>query len=260
MRHLDEGALRALLDDELPEPEAAEARGHVGACATCDAALRRAEETQVLTTALLDALDGPAPVERVRARLVERRREGLRPARRTRSWAVRGDLAKAALLVLAFSGAVAAAVHPASPLRRLLEPESTAPESAAANRAVEPTTTLAAPPREVGVRVSIYGAAQVALTGAAAGTAVEITWVDERAAAVYAPEGTTFSTSEAAGRIDAALAAGLVRIELPQSATRASLTVNGRTWLEKTGDRIDYPGPPALVEGRRVRFEVPGVR
>ena len=71
-----------------------------------------------------------------------------------------------------------------------------------------------------------------------------------------APEGTTFTTSDTDGRIDAALAPGSVRIELPRAAARASLTVDGRPYLEKLGERIDYPGPPALVEGPRVRFEV----
>jgi hypothetical protein len=108
----------------------------------------------------------------------------------------------------------------------------------------------------VGVRVAVTAAAEVALTRAAAGGAIEVTWVDESAAAVYAPEGTRFSTSEAAGRIDAALAPGPVRIELPRGAARATLSVDGRVYLRKTGERIDYPGPPALVEGQRVRFEV----
>jgi hypothetical protein len=96
----------------------------------------------------------------------------------------------------------------------------------------------------------------VTLTGAVVGGAIEVSWVDEDAAAVYAPEGTTFSTSDAEGRIDAALAAGPVRIELPRGTLRASLAVNGRVYLEKVGERIDFPGPPALVEGARVRFEV----
>jgi len=253
MIHPDEGRLRALLDEELQEADAAEVRAHVGSCLVCDAALRRAEETQVLATALLDAIDVPAPTERVRGRLAEQRAQAGRPTRR--AWIGRSDLAKAALLLLAFSGAVTAAVHPASPLRRLLTDERpTTP--AAAPTETAPTTLSTAAPREVGVRVSVTRGAAISLTGAAAGGAIDVTWVDEPTAAVYAPEGTTFSTSEAAGRIDAALAAGPVRVELPRSAASARLTVNGRLYLEKTGERIDYPGPPALVEGPKVRFEV----
>ena len=81
--------------------------------------------------------------------------------------------------------------------------------------------------------------------------------MDENAASVYASEGTTFSASEAAGRIDATLAPGAVRIEISRAAPRASLVVNGRVYLEKVAERIDYSGPPALVEGQKVRFEVP---
>jgi hypothetical protein len=256
MTHPDEGQLRALLDEELQERDVAELRAHVDSCVTCEATLRRAEETQVLTTALLDSIDVPAPIERVRARLAERRAEAVRPKRR--GWLGGGDLAKAALLLLGFSGAVAAAVHPASPLRRLLAGDATT--ETASTAPAEAPATLAAPAREVGVRLAVAVDAHVALTDAPVGGTIEVSWVDENTAAVYAPEGTTFNTSEGAGRIDAALAPGPVRIELPRAATRASLRVNDRVYIEKTGERIDYPGPPALVEGQRVRFEVTEVR
>ncbi len=262
MTHPDDGRLRALLDDELNEAEAAAVRAHLSACTDCGAALVRSEEVQALTRALLASLDAPAPTERVRARLAERRGERAATAvplraRERRSWVGRSDLARAAGLALLFTGAVAAAVHPASPLRRWLagEPEvATSPTPAEA-----PVSAAAGAPREVGVRVSVSRAgARVTLTGAAVarGTTIELTWVDEGAAAVYAPEGTTFTTSDAEGRIDAVLVPGPVRIELPRSAPRASLRVDGRVWLEKTGERIDYPGPPALVEGARVRFQI----
>jgi hypothetical protein len=255
MIHPDEGRLRALLDEELPEAEAAELRAHLGSCAACDAALRRTEETQVLTTALLDAIDVPAPVERVRARLAERR--GGAPRQKRSFWVGRSDLAKAALLLLGFSGAVAAAVHPASPLRRLIGTERSVTATAPTAPVQPEAATLAGPAREVGVRLSVAGeGARVALGGATPRGTIELSWVVESTAAVYAPEGTTFSTSEAAGRIDAELAPGIVRIELPIGAPRASLIVNGRVYMEKVGERIEYPGVPALVEGQKVRFEV----
>ena len=64
MSHPDEGCLRSLLDDELPADEADRIRAHVASCSACDAALTRAEETQVLATALLGAIDVTAPMER----------------------------------------------------------------------------------------------------------------------------------------------------------------------------------------------------
>ena len=111
--------------------------------------------------------------------------------------------------------------------------------------------------REVGVRVAVVPAGvRISLTAVTAGTVLDVSWVAESTAALYAPEGTAFSTSAAEGRIEAVVAAGPIRIELPPSALRASLVVDGRVYLEKTGERIDYPGPPALVEGARVRFQV----
>ncbi len=258
MKHPEAGQLRALLDDELSDMEARELRSHVAACGACDAMVRGVEEAQVLTTALLDALDVEPPVDRVRARITEHRRTPIGGARRAprRFWLGRAELARAALLLLGFAGAVAAAVHPASPVRRWIaseEPVVTPPPSAP-EAAIAPS-----PVREVGVRVAVGDAGvHVTVAGASSGAALELTWLAEGPAAVYAPEGTSFNTSEAQGRIEALMtSAGPVRVELPRGAVRASLVVDGVRYLEKTGERIVFPGPPALVEGERVRFRVP---
>ena len=260
MSHPDEGRLRALLDSELPTEAADQIRAHIASCSACDERLRRAEETEVLATALLNAIDVPAPLERARARFAERRGEELSPTRApvrapVRAWFRRADLAKAALLLLGFSSAVAAAVHPASPLRRWLTGGPRAVESVAPATDIGPTAPGA--PREVGVRVAVVPAGvSISLTGVPAGTVLDVLWVAEGTAAVYATEGTSFVTSAAEGRIEAAVAAGPIRIELPLSATQASLMVDGRVYLEKNGERIEYPGPPALVERDRVSFQV----
>jgi anti-sigma factor RsiW len=256
MHHPDEGRLRALLDDELAEPEARELRGHVGSCPACETAVRRTEEAQLLATALLDALDVEAPTARVRVRLAEYRAKAARTRRARRFGFGRRELARAALMVLGFSGAVAAAVHPASPIRRLLMPE---PTPLILTPTPEPTAAVtAAPAREVGVRLLVPSiGVRVALTGAAPESRIEVSWVDGGSASVYAPEGTSFATAEAQGRIEAQMVgSGTVRVELPRQTVRASLVVDGTTYLEKTGERIDFPGPAALVEGPRVTFEV----
>ena len=258
MIHPDDGRLRALLDDDLDEAESAALRAHLRSCQACDAAASRAQETQVLATALLDALDIEPPTARVRARLAERRRAAAASTRaRPRFPLGRADLARAALLLLGFSGAVAAAVHPASPLRRWLAQEERA---ARAPAPVDAPATAAAPAREVGVRMAMAdGEVRVTLEGAGRGSSIAVTWVEgtSSAAAVYAPEGTGFTTSEAQGRIEARLPGpGRVRIELPRGAARASLQVDGVGYLEKRGERIDFPGPPALVDGPRVEFQL----
>ena len=120
-----------------------------------------------------------------------------------RAWFRRADLAKAALLLLGFSGAVAAAVHPASPLRRWLTGGPRTVESVAPATDIGPTAPGA--PREVGVRVALVPAGvSISLTGVPAGTALDVLWVAEGTAAVYATEGTTFVTSAAESRIEAA--------------------------------------------------------
>jgi hypothetical protein len=255
--HPDEGRLRALLDDELAEAEARELRGHIGSCAACDDAVRKAEESQVLATALLDALDVAPPTERVRARLAEHRAESARTRQATLFGFGRRELARAALMVLGFSGAVAAAVHPASPVRRMLMPEPTplliAPTP-------EPTAAVAAARDvpEVGVRLAVPSTGvRVALAEVPNGTTIELSWVQDASASVYAPEGTSFTTAEALGRIEARMTgSGTVRIELPREAARASLVVNGTSYLEKTGQAVEYPGAPALVDGSRVTFQI----
>ena len=235
-------------------------RAHVAECGVCEAALASAREAAMRTTSLLATLDVPAPTERVRARLAERRLDR-HPAPARRPWIRRSDLAKAAVLLVGFSGMVAAAVHPASPLRRWLAGDAGPVEAAAPATTAQPTAATTAAPPEVGVRVALVPAGvTISLAGVALGTALEVTWVDAEAgagaAAVYSSEGTTFSTSASEGRIDASTVVGPVRVELPREAARASLVVDGRVYLEKAGERIDYPGPPALVEGTRVRFEV----
>ena len=256
MDHPDEGRLRALLDDELDESEASDLLGHIGGCSVCDAAVKQAEETQLLATALLDALDVAPPTDRVRARLAEHRAEGARERQARRFGLGRRDLARAAMLVLGFTGALAAAVHQASPVRRWLQPEA---EAMVIAPTAEPTLSAAAEPvPEVGVRLVVPSTGiQVTLAGVATGSTIEVAWVEDGSASVYAPEGTSFTTAEALGRIEAQMTGrGAVRIELPRLAGRASLVVDGTRYLEKTGERIDFPGPPALVEGSRVSFQV----
>jgi hypothetical protein len=222
----------------------------------CDAAVKKTEETQLLATALLDALDVSPPTDRVRARLIEHRDENARATQIRRFGIGRRDLARAATLVLAFTGALAAAVHPASPVRRWLTPE----RRPALVIQSEPASSIAPaqPAPEVGVRLAVSATGvQLSLTGAATGSTIDLQWVDGGSAAIYAPEGTSFTTAEALGRIDAQLSGkGAVRIELPRQSARASLVVDGTRYLEKTGERIDFPGPPALVEGSRVSFQV----
>ena len=258
MTHLDEGLLRALLDDETTAEEAQTMRAHIAQCGACEAGLASAREAGARTTSLLGALDVAAPTERVKARLGARSLERS-PARRP--WLRGADLAKAAVLLVGFAGMVTAAVHPASPLRRWLERDSDRVMAVAPTQAPEPTVAAVAARDEVGVRVALVSdGVQVSLADVPVGTALEVTWVDAGvdapAAAVYAALGTAFSTSASEGRIEASAVVGPVRVELPRQATRASLVVDGRIYLEKTGERIDYPGPPALVDGKRVRFEV----
>ena len=58
---LDDGALQAYLDSELPEAKLYLAAGHLQSCAACRARLERVEATATRVNALLDFLVGEVP-------------------------------------------------------------------------------------------------------------------------------------------------------------------------------------------------------
>lgn len=250
MKHPDEGRLLAYLDDELGAEERREVerwlREVPGAAAELEAVRRRNE---LVTATLARVPVRIADPDRVRERLRERVAEpvGRTPVRR-RSWQNRSGLAQAAVLVL-FLAAGAAAAVPGSPVREWLgdafdgrEPTDEVAVTAGTDEGRD----------HPGVRIRpVEGRLLVVLTGLRGGD-LEVKLVDEDRGAVYAPPGSRFRSGD--GRVEVDVEGGPVRVELPRAAREASVRVDGLVYVEKRGERVEFPGPEGKVETDIYRF------
>ncbi len=72
MTHLDDGRLRALLDEELGEPDGSAVRLHLEECTTCRDRMTELEERCTLVAQALGQLDTAAPPASAHAALLER--------------------------------------------------------------------------------------------------------------------------------------------------------------------------------------------
>ena len=129
MTHLDDGRLRALLDEELGDADATAVRLHMAECHSCRDRKTELDERSALVAEALGRLDTAAPPAGARASLGERigsaanrgvgsaptKRTGSEPPRRSR-YVFRLPLARAAILALLLGAGVATAL-PASPVR-----------------------------------------------------------------------------------------------------------------------------------------------
>lgn len=151
--------------------------------------------------------------------------------------------------------AAAAYALPGSPVRRWVQgganPTLPTPEA--------PATTLAQPeadPVAGGIRLSVPGGAlRVVLRDVAPGTEIRVTLVPGTEAAVYAPEGSRFTS--AAGRVEARVVPGDVRVELPRGVDPVSLEVGGRVYLRGTDAGLDVSGPVLTRDDAEIVFLVP---
>jgi hypothetical protein len=231
MKHVDEGTIVAIRDGALVTGDA---RQHVDTCSECARALAEARRRGASIEAALaprpETLDVERAKRRVRNRLDARR--GERPRRRFLL-----PLGRAAALLLVAGGAAYAL--PGSPVRDWVRGPGPDPEPivAAMDQEALAGGGIAVPMPEDGIRVS--------LGSVTAGAAVELVWVDEPVARIYAAEGTSYSFAE--GHAEATVAPGPVRVEVFRSAPSVSLRVNGRMIFEGSAD------VPRLLESALVR-------
>lgn len=262
MMHLDDGQLLALRDD--PHLVDDERRAHLGSCPTCVQALEASRRRGDDVAHALGALDHGswnlhAARERVRLRVSQAaaREAGAvsLPARRARTAA--WTLSRAAGLVLLAAGGAAAL--PGSPLRTWIHERFTreaAPPAPAAVEAATAAPAVEAEAEEVGVRLPVTaGPLTVVLRGAAEGTEVRVRWIPGREAAVLAPVGSRFTSGE--GRVDATLAPGVVRVELPEGVSPVLLEADGRTLLRVTDSGVEVTGPVLSRSAGGITFRIP---
>lgn len=253
MTHIEDGRLLAWMDGELDEVEARRVEARLREDA---GTARRLEQVRARSATVGQALaraDAPVPLERARTRLEATLRAARPPAGRAATsgawWTRRTRLAQAAALVLLLAGGAAAAV-PGSPVRAWIERTLTAPSPVAtAADPVEQAETS----DDVGVWIDpADGAVRIGISGAPDGTEVRVSLVDRERAGVSAPPGTALRSGR--GWIEAAVDSGPVTVELPRTLGRATLSVDGRTYLTMEDGAVELRAPASIAPRDRYRF------
>jgi hypothetical protein len=244
MNHLDDGAVQAFLDDELPPTARAEAAEHLLGCTKCRAVREELAHASAVFAEAVAVLDVPVPP----------RTEAGVPTRRARRLGA-GSLVKAASLTLLLAAAASAAV-PGSPVRagwewiaRTVDP---APEPAApSTEETSLTPVVEAPP--VGVSLVPAGRVDVVVT-ALEGTTLRLVETDDSSVGVTARGAATdprFRT--APGRIEVRGAVGgEVTIELPRSLAEARVVVDGEVYAEKEAGELRVRVAATSEDGARI--------
>ena len=278
MTHLDDGRLRALLDEELGDADANSVLLHLTECDTCRNRKAVLEARSALVAQALGRLDTDAPTAGAHAALLERIGSAptaggdrptleVAPPKRFRR-AFRLPLARAAILALLLGAGVATAL-PASPVRGwiaagwaraadLFDSGNDAP--------VAPTveTPSGTPDGGVGAQNSTPAMVGFDATGQAVsivlreigpGTLIVIRRVPGGRVGVYADDPANFRTAQ--GRIEVSGAVDEVLVDLPEEATVVTIEVNDRMYLRKEGDRIDATGPIEDQTTEQIRMRVP---
>ena len=271
MSHLDDGRLRALIDEELGDADTGAVRLHLEDCDACRHRMVELEGRATLVAQALGQLDTAAPTAGARAAVLERigsspREERVVPIRpmasvehaesKGRARALRTPLTRAAILVL-FLGAGVVTALPASPVRGWIaagwaraadlfdSPDDAGIPAGPTEEATPPTPdgvvgSQSATP--AGVRLDATGEEiSIVLRGIGAGTLIVVRLVPGEEAGAFADDPATFRTAE--GRIEVIGAADRVFVDLPRDAAAASIEVNGGIYFRKEGDRIDVAGP-----------------
>jgi hypothetical protein len=167
------------------------------------------------------------------------------------------SLSRAAGLLLVTAAAVSAL--PGSPVRAWLGARFGGSQGAAPAPppAIGGAPAAALAPESTGVRLSVpSGALRVVLRDVAAGTDVRVRLVPGTEASVYAPAGSRFTS--AAGRLEARVTPGEVRVELPTGVDPVALEVGGRIYLRSTEAGLEVTGPVVTRTEDEILFRIPG--
>jgi hypothetical protein len=247
MTHLDEGTLVALRDaGPADEPTS----GHLRDCPTCTDRLDEATARAVAVAEALASLDEPVDVRSAKV-AVRRRLDAVRGGVHAgRGW-WHAHVGRAAAVLLLTAGAASAL--PWSPVRDWWAGAPAEPLTGS-DPAGGVGATQGSPPAGISVAVP-RGSIAVIVRGAEPGSVIEVVWVDRPTARVSAPAGSQFTYADGRAEVDAA--AGPVEVELPRDAALASLEVDGRLFLERSGEHLDVPGPAVTRSDARLRFLVP---
>ena len=271
MAHPDEGLIRAFLDGELGEEEAAAIRDHCGSCPECQAEIGVQEEALARTASALLLLDTSPSVDEARRRVQARGDTPVRTGKEVpswwsaRRWSARSSLPKAASIALLFTAGAASAL-PGSPVRDWLAQGwaaltgSGGPEVATQEglRPMEGDSSglMNPPPQETALRMVPGGdGVEIGLFDLPEDAEIRVLWVQGEEVSVFALEGTRFRTE--AGRAEAhSPPGGGVRVEIPNALNRVLLTLDGKTLLRKSGSEVEILDSVQSQSPREVVFGV----
>lgn len=261
MTHLDEGQLRALLDDEPGDAEGA-TRTHLSGCRECSDSLALIDARRAAVRSAIAALDVPPPLAEAREAVMARVRGAASESSqagssRARAWAgIQLILRRAAVIVLLLTGLSAAL--PGSAVRAWVvsgwraaveffdgddsrsarEPVSAVQESGAA-----------------GVQFEITGAPlHIVLSQIESGSLVVVRFVDGNQA-TFSGADTRFRRM-ADGRLEVMGGSGTIHIDVPRAVSSASLRVNEHIYLTMNGDEVDVTGPVEARTPGEISFRV----
>ena len=285
MTHLDDGRLRALMDDELSDADLEATRLHLDDCEPCRLRMTELEGRATLVAQALGQLDTAAPTPGARTAVLERI-TSLPPGGRvgpteqvatakhlgpqSRARAFRTPLARAATLVL-FLGAGVVTALPASPVRGWIAagwarvadlfdaPDNAGTPVGPPGEAAPPTPDGGGGVQDgtlAGVRLDATGEGiSIVLRGIGPGSLIVVRLVPGGEAGAFADDPATFVTAE--GRIEVIGAADLVFVDLPLEAAAASIEVNGGIYLRRVGERIEVTGPIVARTTEEIHLRVP---
>jgi anti-sigma factor RsiW len=251
MPHIAEHELIEYLDRELSSGRRADVARHLAACPACAAGLDRLQANSEKLTAALQRFDA-TPDYDIEALLA------LRKSRGRRHLTLRA-LAKAAVLVFVVGGAGAAAI-PGSPVQAWVQDGWSDARSwlglavddqAPAPSVVEQpgrsrTAGIAVPLVDERVRIDLRDAASDAL--------IRVSLTQGTEAAVTA-EDASYRTGSGWIEIRGA-GPGVIRIEIPERAVSAIVSVDGAPKVLKEGDGLRLVSAPGATSTSELQFRV----
>lgn len=247
MTHLEEATVVALRDREVAlETELR----HLETCVPCADAVSEAERRALLITEALASLDDPVvDLDEARASVRAKLDRASERTIRGGGWWMPAHMGRAAAVLLIAAGAVSAL--PGSPVRQWIvgdevgQPADAEVREAPAQEAQSVGVTV--PVASSGIRVIVSSLGPL--------DRLEVVWVDGGSARVDAPPGSRFSYAE--DRVEALVAGGPVRIELPRSGASVTVEVDGMPYLTRTGDVVEVTGPVGERTDARILFVAP---
>lgn len=247
--HLEPGQLQAMLDHELETGEARTAREHLATCIECRRRMATTTEANEQLSGALRLLDMPREATAIRPMAPP-------PSTEQGGWRRNWVSLRAAAMVAIFAAGASATI-PGSPVRGWLFGDEAEEAAVAAPMAARIAVDEDVPAAGVGVEPA-DGALDISLSEIEAGVEIRASIVDRPRGGVYgngAASTGRFRSGEGSITVTG-VSAGALTIEIPRSASRATVAVNGEIRLIKSGDRLELSSEQGDTAAAQVLLEV----